>query len=117
MKKIVFFILLSAAFVFSEDIENTENTENVRVILPQRRPIIQPIIEIDGRKLSVTVPTAPDIKVKVFTTKGRKITKTRRKVEGEKAVIALPRSAKRNDVIIITIDANREYYSQRVNLN
>ena len=112
MKKIVFFILLSIAFVFSD---NSEIVENRGVVLPTRKPRVQPIIEIDGRKLSVAVPNAPSMKIKVLTLKGRRITK--RKVEGEKAVIALPRSAKRNDVIIITIDANREYYSQRVNLN
>ena len=118
MKKLLLILfLISIAFSSEPIFEEGENIERGRVSLPQRRARVQPIIEIDGRNLSVVVPAAPNMRVEVFTPNGRRIARTRRQIDGEKAVLTLPRSARKNDAVIVSIHANREFYSQRISLS
>jgi hypothetical protein len=76
----------------------------------QKKQKVQPVISIEHRNLSVLLPNAKNMAIKVFLPSGRKIAS--KKIVGEKAVITLPKSAK--GAIIVTIDADRNYYSQRV---
>ena len=122
MKKLLLILfLISIAFssepIFETGDENEIPPERARITLPQRRARVQPIIEIDGRNLSVVVPAAPNMRVEVFTPNGRRIARTRRQIDGEKAVLTLPRSARKNDAVIVSIHANREFYSQRISLS
>jgi hypothetical protein len=74
------------------------------------KPKIRPAININQRNLSVSVPNAPNMAVTIFLPNGRKIADKR--IVGDNGSLPLPRAAK--GVIIVTIDANRNYYSQRV---
>jgi len=126
MQKILFPVLFLTIFIFAqefvyeqEDIYNNmdENIEEAIIdsvlITKPKKQKVQPIINLDQRNLSVSVPNAPNMSITIFTPKGKKI--LNKKIVGETANIALPKSAK--GTIIITIDANRNYYSQRISID
>lgn len=73
----------------------------------------QPVLNINNRNLSVSVPNAPNMAIEIFTPNGRRILK--KKITGETANIALPKSAK--GIVIVTVDADRNYYSQRITVD
>lgn len=98
----------------TSDVVDTTDTDTTQTaIAKQKKQKTQPIINIQNRNLFVSIPNSPNMSISVFTPNGRRIVK--RNVYGEKANIMLPKSAK--GIVIVTIDANRNYYSQRISVD
>jgi len=114
MKKIVTLIIFAylCAAVAQLDTNAEEKTADVLKTDVSSKPKskIVPIILLNKREITISTAGANEMKIAVFSVSGRKL--AAKNVIGDKAAFTLPKSAK--NAVIVQIDADKKFFSQKV---
>ena len=71
---------------------------------------IIPLISLNKREITISAAGVSGMKISVFSVSGKKL--AAKNVIGDKAAFTLPKSAK--NAVIVQIDADRKFFSQKV---
>jgi len=124
MKKItmlIVFAYLCAALAQSDDNaeeetaavrqETAEENGSAKIGVSKKpKNKIVPVISLNNREITISAAGVNVMKIAIFSLNGKKL--SARTVIGDKTAFTLPKSAK--NAIIVQIDADRKFFSQKV---
>jgi hypothetical protein len=93
-----------------DDENGNDETDPSTIISKKTKTKTVPVILLNKREITISVANAKNMKIAIFTVNGRKIVS--RIVSGEKTSFTFPKTSK--NALIVQIDADGKYFSQKV---
>lgn len=118
MKKITAIIVSAYLCAFSQEVLDAdgaqeilnENAEEKAVVSKKPKNKTAPIISLNKREIAISAAGVKEMKITVFSVNGRKL--AAKNVIGGNTAFLLPKSAK--NAVIVQIDADKKFFSQKV---